>query len=130
MVAVTATDADVLVVEDDGLVREKMGALLETRGYRVAAAGNGREALNYLRTHPAPHVILLDLMMPVMNGWAFRKEQRHDPALAGIPVLVCSGAGDVQAEADLIGADGHLEKPVKPDELFEAVGRFCAHSPA
>jgi CheY-like chemotaxis protein len=118
-------DAGVLVVEDDPRVRDALRALLAARGHRVAAAGNGREALNYLRTHRPPRVILLDLMMPTMSGWEFRRQQRQDAALAAIPVVLCSGVEDVAAEAALVGADYHLAKPVQPDELVAAVDHFC-----
>jgi CheY-like chemotaxis protein len=64
-------------------------------------------------------------MMPVMNGWEFRRHQRQDAALAPIPVVVCSGAEDVPAEAELIGAESYLQKPIQPDQLIETVGRFC-----
>jgi CheY-like chemotaxis protein len=119
-------DAVVLVVEDEPLARGALQAVLEARGHRVAAAGNGRDALNYLWTHRPPRVILLDLVMPVMNGWEFRRQQRQDAALAPIPVVVCSGVGDVPAEAELIGAESYLQKPIQPDKLIETVGRFCA----
>jgi CheY-like chemotaxis protein len=126
MTASTTVAAEVLVVEDERLAREALKALLERQGYHVAAAANGREALNFLRTHQLPAVILLDLMMPVMNGWEFRKEQRRDPALASVPVVICSGAGDVRAEADLIAAVGCLQKPVGPEQLADIVGHYCA----
>jgi CheY-like chemotaxis protein len=84
----------VLVVEDDAPIREALCAVLRDDGYAVAEAGDGQEALEFLRTHPTPRVILLDLMMPVMDGWTFLREQAADPALAGIPVVVITaGAG-------------------------------------
>ena len=121
-----ASDAGVLVVEDDPLACEALRAVLEARGHCVAVGGNGRDALNYLWTHRPPRVILLDLMMPVMNGWEFRRYQRRDAALAPIPVVVCSGVEDVPAEAELIGAESYLQKPIQPEQLTETVGRFCA----
>jgi CheY-like chemotaxis protein len=124
--ATPAADAAVLVVEDDPVTRGAVRALLEARGYRVAEAGNGRDALNYLWTHGPPRVILLDLTMPVMNGWEFRRRQRQDPALARIPVVVCSAAEDVPAEAALIGAESYLQKPIQPDQMIATVGRFGA----
>ena len=126
MVAARTARGRVLVVEDDRLAREALEAILEARGFSVAAAGNGREALNYLQTHRPPDVILLDLMMPVMNGWEFRRHQKQNPALAAIPVIVCSGVEDVPAEAALVGAAGHLQKPIVPEELVETVSHFCA----
>jgi CheY-like chemotaxis protein len=64
--------------------------------------------------------------MPVMNGWEFRRHQRQDAALAPIPVIVCSEMEDVPAEAELIGAESYLQKPIQPEQLTETVGRFCA----
>jgi CheY-like chemotaxis protein len=126
MVAAETAAAKVLVVDDDTLAREAMRSILERQGFSVAAAANGREALNYLQTHAQPRVILLDLMMPVMNGWEFRRAQRRDPVLAPIPVVVCSGVEDVPAEAALVAAQDHLQKPIQPEELVEKVGHFCA----
>ena len=128
--AAIQTKVDVLVVEDDAAVRDAVKSILEAHGYAIACAANGREALNYLRTQRPARVILLDLMMPVMNGWEFRREQKGDPGLAGIPVVVYSGVDDAQAEADLIGAEGHLQKPVIGEELIETVARFVAAAPA
>jgi CheY-like chemotaxis protein len=64
-------------------------------------------------------------MMPVMNGWEFRRRQQHDPSLAPIPVVVCSGVEDVPAEAALVGAQAHLQKPIEVDELVATVKHFC-----
>jgi CheY-like chemotaxis protein len=73
--------------------------ILAGRGYRVAAAGNGREALNYLHTHPAPRLILLDLMMPELDGWAFRARQLASERAKHVPVVVLSAARDPSVEA-------------------------------
>src|SRR4051794_28574938 len=90
---VPASSKLILVVDDDPDLRDTLGQILEDEGYSVAAASNGREALAYLRERPAPSLILLDLMMPVMDGWQFRSEQRLDSVLAKIPVLVISASG-------------------------------------
>src|SRR5258707_15538086 len=84
----------ILVVEDDAMTRESIVDLLGEAGYSVTEATNGAEALEKLRQGPAPCVILLDLMMPVMSGQEFRREQLTDPALAAIPGIVVS-AGDM-----------------------------------
>jgi CheY-like chemotaxis protein len=116
----------VLIVEDDDTTREALSCILERAGYSVAAVANGREAINYLhRNHGRPQLIILDLMMPVMNGWEFRRQQRHDPALAAIPVVVCSAVGDIQQEVSLIGAVDCIQKPIDTDQLLNAVRRIC-----
>lgn len=84
----------VLVVDDDRDVCDLIQAALAGKGYKTIVAGNGREALDYLKSRaPRPKLILLDLMMPEMNGWEFRKVQQSDPALAGIPVAIITGRG-------------------------------------
>jgi CheY-like chemotaxis protein len=108
----------VLVVEDDDLIRGAMRMVLEWEGYRVSCAEDGRQALDLLRTGERPACILLDLMMPVLDGWSFRKEQQQDPDLAAIPVVVVSA---IEAK-DSPQADGHVQKPFQPEELLAALG--------
>ena len=116
----------VLVVDDDVLTRQELTTLLEGQGYRVVSAGDGREALDRLRAGAPPDVILLNLVMPAVNGWEFREHQRRDPALADIPVVVLSGVGEVAAQADALGDVGYLQKPVEAGELLAAVEHFSA----
>src|SRR4051794_18478515 len=85
-----STDQPVLLVDDDGSVRESLTELLEADGYRVVAAENGLRALALLRAGVRPSVVLLDIMMPEMDGWDFRLQQLRDPELALIPVVVVS----------------------------------------
>ncbi len=118
-------ETQVLIVEDDDLTRAALQTAVEAGGYSTAVAANGREALNYLLRNGRPRLILLDLMMPVMSGWEFRHEQRHDPALASIPVVVCSAAGDLQQEVSLLGAAGCLQKPIDFPQLVATVRSFC-----
>jgi CheY-like chemotaxis protein len=115
----------VLVVEDDGLIRESLLEVLADQGYQVTGAGNGREALTALATVPRPDVILLDLMMPVMDGRSFRDEQLRDPDLAGIPVVVLSAASDVLRVAADMGAAGVLRKPVTLGALLAELRRHA-----
>jgi len=89
-----AHSAPVLVVEDDRDVRESLVAVLEDAGYRVMSAADGRAALDLLRAGPRPAVILLDLMMPVMDGFEFRAEQVRDPSLADVPGGIRSSWAD------------------------------------
>src|SRR5690349_1561300 len=77
----------ILIVEDDADLRDMMAQLLLLEGFDAYAVANGREALDYLHHADAPNLILLDLMMPVMDGWEFRREQQRDPQLAGVPVI-------------------------------------------
>jgi len=116
----------VLVVDDDRNVRDLICAALAGRGYRTAAACNGREALSYLRSSPArPRLILLDLMMPEMTGWEFRKAQQEDPALCAIPVAIITGLGVPEGQAEALGAVDVLGKPSRIEPLAELVSRFC-----
>lgn len=116
----------ILVVEDDAEIRELLAEMLVDAGYAVAEAANGQEALDYLRRGDgAPSLILLDLMMPVMDGWRFREEQSQDPSLAEIPVVVVSADGNVPQKASALGAAGYIQKPVEIDLLLQAVEEHC-----
>jgi CheY-like chemotaxis protein len=117
--------APILVVEDDPDIRSGVAEVLREEGYEVATAAHGLEALEWLRTGNSASLILLDLMMPVMDGWEFRSEQLRDPQAARIPVVVLSGAGDVGQHAASLGADGYLVKPLSLEALFGAAERYC-----
>jgi CheY-like chemotaxis protein len=114
----------VFIVDDDPDICEILQDLLESYGYRVATAANGADALDKLRAGEEPCLILLDLMMPVMDGIEFRDEQLRDPALAAIPVVIVSAGGDVAAKAAAAGVEG-LTKPVDIDVLLATIRRFC-----
>jgi len=113
----------VLIVEDDLDTREMLGRFLELEGYTVETAENGKRALERLGSGVGACVILLDLMMPVMDGWQFRQEQIRDASLADIPVIVVSAAGRERLEK--IQANAYLSKPVDLDELLGCVTQFC-----
>jgi carbon storage regulator CsrA len=115
----------ILVVEDDASTRETLTILLEAQGYAVSRAANGQEALDLLRGTERPHLILLDLMMPVMSGWEFCSHRQQDPALASIPVVLFSGAGNVGQKASSLGAASYLQKPVEPEALVEIIRRLA-----
>ena len=117
--------ADILIVEDDVAIRESLAELLEDEGYRVASAWNGEAALRSLRSSEPPGLILLDLMMPVMNGWEFRQAQQLDPELAVIPVVVVSGDSGVEQKGAALGAVASLGKPIDVDLLLRIVDRYC-----
>jgi CheY-like chemotaxis protein len=93
----------ILLVEDDPDVRYSVTLVLQNEGYDVATAGDGREALEVLR-RAAPALILLDLMMPVMDGFEFRVRQMQDPELARIPVIIFSGGSDLERKAATLHA--------------------------
>ena len=116
----------ILVVEDDQDVRDALATVLETEGYTVVTAAHGEEALGRLRAASAPSVILLDLYMPVMNGWAFRAEQLRDPKLAEIPVIVVSADSMVARRAADLGAAGYVGKPIDFDRLLALVATHCS----
>jgi two-component system response regulator MprA len=90
----------------------------------VQTASNGAEALRLLRSGARPRLVVLDLMMPVMNGWEFRAEQMGDPSLAQIPVVIMTGFGGAAEKATKLGAAGSLRKPIDVDTLFAMVRRF------
>jgi CheY-like chemotaxis protein len=114
-------NADILVVEDDQEIRYCLSELLEEEGYQVRGVANGREALAYLRAaHQPPRLILLDLAMPVMDGWQFRSEQKRDPALAKIPVVVVAAAKHGALVAD-VEAEAFVPKPLDLDHFLDTI---------
>jgi CheY-like chemotaxis protein len=123
-----AQAARILVVEDDPGLRDVLAEVLSERGYEVTCAPDGRAALDVLGVaRPPPSVILLDLAMPVMDGWTFRAEQQRDPRLASIPTIVLSASlGADSREAEELAADAMLSKPFDLDRLVEAVERVAS----
>ncbi|MEO8480931.1 MAG: response regulator [Acidobacteriota bacterium] len=116
------TCGNVLIVDDDVDGVDALKYLLESHGYHVDSAGNGREALEYLRTGARPCVVILDLAMPVMNGWQFLAARQSDEALASIPVIVVTASQPAPgAESELV-----MTKPVDLDDLLARVGAACA----
>ncbi len=114
-------DPHILVVEDDEDAREALVALLQMSGYHAVPAGNGREALEYLRQARIPDLIILDLWMPIMNGWQFREEQMKDPRLAEVPVIVVTALSD----RTNVSANEVIIKPVDVDRLLSSVSHYC-----
>jgi CheY-like chemotaxis protein len=113
----------VLIVEDDPAIRSSLTEALEEEGFDVAAAANGLQALERLRSEPLPSTILLDLMMPVMDGWDFRHAQLQDPVLSQIPVVVVTAAGFSSDTVKMqFGDVALLPKPVAFFDLLNLLG--------
>ncbi|MFZ1120114.1 MAG: response regulator [Candidatus Binataceae bacterium] len=112
----------VLVVDDNTDAVEALAQILEYEGYAVATAYDGREALDYLGGHPPPDLIVLDLMMPVMNGWELRAELAKLPAFAKVPIVVMTAL----AEAAEIEADAIVAKPIDLKRLLLIMDRLLA----
>jgi two-component system response regulator MprA len=119
----------VLLIDDDVDIVATVRMILQRDGWDVTAAGDGAEGLAVLRGGLRPNVILLDLMMPGVNGWEFCDAVRADPELQGVPVVVVSGAGDVDEKAAAVGAVGHLRKPFELSALREVVRIYGAPRP-
>jgi CheY-like chemotaxis protein len=114
--------ARILVVDDDLDARNALADVLEDEGYIVACARNGKEALEHLRAQPRPSLVILDLLMPEMDGWQFRTEQMRDPAISGIPVVVLTALHQTR-EFD---CSELLHKPADLNRLLQVLSRYCA----
>jgi len=110
----------ILVVEDDACVLEAITEFIETAGYPVSSARNGKEAFERARSE-RPSLILLDLSMPVMDGWEFLRRRGAEPSLAEVPVIVVSAIVSAPPE----GADGFLSKPIEIGRLLAMLDRYC-----
>jgi CheY-like chemotaxis protein len=124
IVRVSAHFASVLVVEDDRDIREAVSAMLEAEGYTVLSAENGEQALTVL-AKGQPCVVLLDLMMPVMDGWDFMRAVKEDGRFEDMPVVVCSAYSERMAK----GVRRVLKKPLDVDKLLAAVAEYCCCPP-
>ena len=115
----------VLIVEDDEDVREMLRTILETEGYDAVVAGNGAEALQLMQQR-RPCVVLLDLMMPVMDGWEFRERQLATTAFADVPVVCLTAVYDTVSASEILRAPC-LHKPVDMDALLDRLDGLCMH---
>ncbi len=113
-----------MLVEDDHAIGETLRELLEEEGFEVVWASNGLEALGHLKAR-TPGLILLDLMMPVMDGWQFCAAQQRDPDLARIPVVVISADHGLASKIASLAVQGYLSKPFELDALLATVHRYC-----
>ena len=123
-------DNYILLVEDNDDIRDTLQEILAQEGFRVSTAVHGLAALDFLRREqPLPCLILLDLRMPVMDGFQFRLHQLRDRRLAQIPVVVLTAANEGLEEAALLSACGHLRKPIDLDALLATAAAACPSRP-
>ena len=116
----------VLIVEDDHDIRTSLADFLTLEGFEVTTASDGAAALARLRRGEPPDVVLLDFMMPVMDGWQFRLEQKRDPLLAQVPVIALSANGSPQARA--VDAAAFIAKPLDVSVLLSTIERVIAQT--
>ena len=119
----------VLIVDDDYDVREVITLVLESFGYEVETAANGVEALERLARPPLPSLILVDMMMPVMDGVELIEHLHEEPTTASIPVVVLSGDRAAAGHGSELGVSGCLAKPVELDDLLATAHRFAEAEP-
>lgn len=112
----------ILVVDDDEPTRNSLREILEDEGYRVETASNGQEAIDKLERDEPPDLILLDLMMPVMDGWEFLAHQKSRSPSRPVPIVLLSGMAFIR---DAPGVADFLSKPIRPDKLLSCIKRFC-----
>ncbi len=115
----------VLIVEDDAIIRLDLANILREEGYETFAAANGMSALDVLKGGQKFGLILIDLMMPVMDGWTLRAELLKDEELAKVPVVIISAANDLGREVSGLKASGFLAKPFSLDHLLDVVAEHC-----
>lgn len=122
------TNHTVAIIEDEYYIRETFKQAFEWEGYNVQCYANGSEALTHLKDAPRPDVILLDLMMPIMNGPEFLEARKKKlPELADVPVVVVSAIADhVVQDRDV---KAYITKPIELDRLFAIVAKYCEHIP-
>jgi CheY-like chemotaxis protein len=120
------TNHFVMIIDDDHDIRESVAEILVDLGYQPIKAINGRDAIDRLRSdQPKPCVILLDLMMPVMDGQEFREVQQKDATLEGIPVVVISAHTHADDLARKMAVAAAIKKPIDLDQLMSTIRRFC-----
>ena len=120
--------ATVLVVDDEALIAMALEAMLEDAGYRVVTAANGRQGLERLAEAPRPEIVLLDMMMPVMNGPAMLAAMAADPDLAGIPVVVLSSLPEEAIKDRAGGVAAFLRKPYTAEQVLDAIARVLGEA--
>lgn len=120
-------DSSVLVVDDDYDIREMLTLLLEQASYHVTSCANGCEALTYLETTATlPNIILLDLMMPIMNGVQLRAKLQTNLAFQQIPVIILSADPNVEQQVEHLGVAGFLKKPIRSAVLLSLIDKYSS----
>ncbi len=116
----------ILIIDDDQGIRDALSELFEMEGYKVELAENGNEGLKCLRSMSSgPDLILLDLMMPNMDGFQFREKQKAEALKLDVPVILMSADGQLKDKQILAGVTDHLRKPMDIAEAIEIVKRYC-----
>ncbi len=116
----------ILIVDDDPILREALSLALTAQGYAVTEAADGAAALDRLRAGPRPRLVILDLVMPIMDGWQFLVERQNVRAGAAVPVLVVTASRGIDAPGlRALGADEIIQKPAEPGVVLAAVRRYC-----
>jgi len=116
----------IFIIEDDIYIRMNLKMLLESEGYSIETASDGKDALERLKAATSlPSLILLDLMMPIMDGFQFRHEQERDPRLADIPVVIISAGGNIEPSKIKIGAKASLKKPFNIEDVLDTIKQFA-----
>jgi CheY-like chemotaxis protein len=117
----------ILVVDDDDDFRETLAEVLSEAGYPVQQAENGEVALARAGEEQ-PGIVLLDLKMPVLDGWGVMERMRQDPKTAAVPILILSAYG-FEWESELLGAQGYIPKSVGMDEILERIRKSAGSPP-
>jgi CheY-like chemotaxis protein len=122
----TLAGLTVLVVDNNGSTRQGLALVLRREGCAVVLAADGEEGLAYLRAKPAPDLVVLDMILPGIDGWGVLAERQRDPSLATVPVLIMTGLSIASADwAASLGAAGYLRKPVDTEDVLREVRRCC-----
>jgi CheY-like chemotaxis protein len=118
------TTPSILIIEDNDLAREGLATILREEGYGPTLLANGRQALDYLRCGNRPDLILLDMLLPVLDGWKFLDELEHWSKPVNAPIVVMTGTILTPEWAAQRGCAGFLRKPIEAGRLMEVVKRF------
>ncbi len=121
----TQSPQTILMVEDNALQRRQLEAQLQPLGHRLLSAVNGQEALDRMKENP-PDLVIMDVVMPSMDGFKACEAIKADPRTAGIPVIVLTADGHAAEKAESLGAAGFLQKPTSATQLLDTVERYCA----